>query len=614
MSYLTGEPGLLPGFKKAVISLWFRIPKASIDAAAKTYVKPEKQKEPGYFTYLVIPDPRMQAYQIDEGIPNYPPKRKPFNGVIPLITFGKPSRRYFQKISVEYTGNHYMWEWAWSSPSPTSTPRSEEEKASDLVAIHETLGPFDETERGPWGWPKPGSSPDIIPFPQERLSAQAAPPHGVGATPVEWPDVFPDPPDWVNWPGQPGTLGAVGSVGYWSTFASPILISHFTPKYEWVNHNESGDVEVTEPSYIGILCKDGGASLDIKLQTLEHAEVKARGWIARVLSPDMDFYQGNLDEVPTREYVHHVIFEDTMATITGPDDDAPGPKCGFEHEYFSGGGASVSPDHWHHLLLSFDISLKCETGPCTRGNEDTGPYNVPSAAKMWIAFDDQNQEKGGLSPFWANSGEDAAKNDVLSSTGDEFKKNHQFTPEERTTSVVDYPMVNKVTHIARDEGCVRLDEAGGEETMPPSSKFTAGNLPDGPIGIPSHTKYVDNIYHCEMAELQVFLDVTLDTKEEQNRRAFIDKDGKPVPPNQKEKKDAKGNVIKPAGSIERLGKKPEILLHRSSNWEKGKNTGVKIDEGTGKEKPTGDFQATGLVLRYKPDPSLGGPQKPAGEK
>jgi len=57
-----------------------------------------------------------------------------------------------------------------------------------------------------------------------------------------------------------------------------------------------------------------------------------------------------------------------------------------------------------------------------------------------------------------------------------------------------------------------------------------------------------------------------------------------------------------------LGKKPEILLHRSSNWKKGSNTGTLGLEFAGDgqiiERPAGQFVPTAKIEQYKPDPKL----------
>ena len=82
-----------------------------------------------------------------------------------------------------------------------------------------------------------------------------------------------------------------------------------------------------------------------------------------------------------------------------------------------------------------------------------------------------------------------------------------------------------------------------------------------------------------MAELQIFTGMTLDTSVERNRRAFVDISGVPV---------------KPEDTETQLGRRPDILLHKTDNWKAGKNTGllgVIRHEGEADEViPSGQFR------------------------
>ena len=64
MSYLQ-IPNGIPNFSKAVISFWFRVPKASAIAASKN--------------------------KVDSGLENF----EMLQGVLPLLTFGKPQQSKF---------------------------------------------------------------------------------------------------------------------------------------------------------------------------------------------------------------------------------------------------------------------------------------------------------------------------------------------------------------------------------------------------------------------------------------------------------------------------------------------------------------------------------------
>jgi hypothetical protein len=53
-----------------------------------------------------------------------------------------------------------------------------------------------------------------------------------------------------------------------------------------------------------------------------------------------------------------------------------------------------------------------------------------------------------------------------------------------------------------------------------------------------------------------------------------------------------------------MGRKPDILLHRSGNWKQGRNTGTLGVDASGKPIPSGQFGHFGTILKYKPDPSI----------
>ena len=128
---------------------------------------------------------------------------------------------------------------------------------------------------------------------------------------------------------------------------------------------------------------------------------------------------------------------------------------------------------------------------------------------------------------------------------------------------------------------------------------TDSNTGPAAVGIPASVEHESHILRVEMAEFQLFTAVTLDTAIVKNRRAFIGGDGKPVAPTKKI------TATDPtSGSIELLGKRPEILLHTSANWKNGKNTGSIGLSDDGDAIPAGQFEPTGGIASYKPDPIL----------
>ena len=112
-----------------------------------------------------------------------------------------------------------------------------------------------------------------------------------------------------------------------------------------------------------------------------------------------------------------------------------------------------------------------------------------------------------------------------------------------------------------------------------------------PIGIPSSGEFVDHVYHVEMAEFQMWTGVTLDTSAERSRRAFIELLST----------EETGPVMRPAPPSKAeslLGKKPDVLLHGSTDWILGANSGSASKK----------FTSTGKIKPYVPDPNLGGKQ------
>ena len=123
-------------------------------------------------------------------------------------------------------------------------------------------------------------------------------------------------------------------------------------------------------------------------------------------------------------------------------------------------------------------------------------------------------------------------------------------------------------------------------------------LMNHPIGIPAGaalgTEYNTGV---EMAELQIWIGQTGDTSDQNFRRLFVDKNGKPV---------GTGTAKKQLGE-------PDIMLHGSSNWKNGRNTGksgyTEEDAGDGTKRkvpnPAGQFDHIAAIKTFLPDPKLG---------
>jgi hypothetical protein len=271
------------------------------------------------------------------------------------------------------------------------------------------------------------------------------------------------------------------------------------------------------------------------------------------------------------------------------------------------GGQRIMPDQWHHLLLSFDLTNECvtsgghteetyHTDPITHltiidsmsGEEvtsDTAGSRTSGACKMWVAFDDVNLIGRNLSCYWPNGYGDS--NAILPVTG-------YFTACDNTHDV-----------SSRDYDINGTDSTNISVTPTPSYTFKPAAGDSKPIGLPGSAKFVNSILKVEMAEFQMWIGQTLDTGVEKNRRAFIDykrdANGDPIP-------DKNGKLtlvpVPPAKAANLLGRIPDVELHKSGNWIKGNNTGTTGAGPDGKPISAGQFTPTGVIKKYKPDPSI----------
>jgi hypothetical protein len=85
----------------------------------------------------------------------------------------------------------------------------------------------------------------------------------------------------------------------------------------------------------------------------------------------------------------------------------------------------------------------------------------------------------------------------------------------------------------------------------------------------------------------MFIDSTLDTSVTGNRRIFITDKGKPA---------------SMGLAADFFGKEPEVKLHGSTNWKKGRNTGSLAND------PPDPGVFVGDIKTYRPNPNLNGKQ------
>jgi hypothetical protein len=253
------------------------------------------------------------------------------------------------------------------------------------------------------------------------------------------------------------------------------------------------------------------------------------------------------------------------------------------------GVPDLAADTWHHLLISWDV-----TGSISCGGDSTV---INSNFKMYLALDGKNYSKGDLPANWIGD----AGGTVDMPPGSAGTEPNTILTTDSALNDLPWP------------GEPEIDEPDYYHNGWPPGSFagTIGSLSATKLYVPGSPHYTDDsrdinsIYQVEMAELQIFLDRTLDTSIEKNRQAFIDYErdsaGKPVA-------DKDGNLtlkpVAPAKAEDLLKKRPEVLLHGTDNWKVGKNTGSLGINAKDEIIAAGQFKPTGKIEKYEPDPSI----------
>jgi hypothetical protein len=174
---------------------------------------------------------------------------------------------------------------------------------------------------------------------------------------------------------------------------------------------------------------------------------------------------------------------------------------------YAGGELSVldvTADAWHHILISFDLSM---AAVMTYSTATRGPPPIvmaPGGPTFMWAFDDMDKTDYSLFPSCAQ-------------VYNTLPPGSTFTPPPALP-------LNKIT----TNNLISI--AGGSHAFIGTWSPVPIKTSDNPVGIPATAKFVDNIYKVEMAEFQMFTGVTLDTGIEANRRMFISAKGFPVDP------------------------------------------------------------------------------------
>lgn len=346
----------------------------------------------------------------------------------------------------------------------------------------------------------------------------------------------------------------------------------------------------------------------------------------------------------------------------------PGYWDGYEYEYedISQGVMSAAPEMfiiggppglfegaiprlrdgaWHHVLFSFDISSPVAvTWP---GLQEGGMRPKPSiagACKAWLAVDGTNYKgvaiqhrfamhDGFQLPLLPGMGTDAvgfgpvssATRDMMGLGNDnsilpanawiiglrgapkdgllQFSSSAGLWEAESTGFIQkgDYNFFAWTGSIWTLEGEGGKDVWAGSlepprpSTPDPKKAFSVPTyVCDGfslpvngwPLGVPVADRHLKHNTGIEMAELQIWANKSIDTASAISW--FIDK-GKPAP-------------LKVAR--EKLGR-PDVLLHGSTNWKTGRNTGNKGMTDDGHIIPEGQFNPVAGIERFLPNPHLG---------
>jgi hypothetical protein len=317
-----------------------------------------------------------------------------------------------------------------------------------------------------------------------------------------------------------------------------------------------------QPSCIGVRVGSDASPweppvLEIHIQTNNHAVGKglsriASGWSGNYVGKDPD---------TGKPIYSNVVFE--MEDVSNSITDWP-EYLGNSDSHVTSSGAGhpeVALDQWHHLLISWELLQHS---------------NLAGACKMWCSIDDKNKDGENLPAM--NDTNVMGPNDHMAWTcfnwqgDDEASVKIDFKDDAVPIDPWQIPAPPTAERASND--------TGGKETIQP-------------------------IAMVELAELQVFTDVTLNTAIVDNRRAFIDylrdAEGNPV-------LDADGKQtlqpVNPAKAELLLGRKPKILLHGAGNWQNGVNTGALGIDSEGNAIAQGQFVPSGNIAQYKPDPSL----------
>ena len=332
---------------------------------------------------------------------------------------------------------------------------------------------------------------------------------------------------------------------------------------------------LTSPSVIGVFCGKKKPELCFRFETGEYPDV-LEGYTLSPTSVSGDFYTYELinwyvDPSPggnpswaaappvgitpsLEEMAGKGFYTGTLDKTNYTYEDVSRITSNITAAYSNGTNLDdsapcmpVTADAWHHVLISVDLS-----DPCI-----VSGGGVISAPRVWAALDDVNYTGEALSAF---------------STGG----NRVLSPQAFSS----------------------LGHHDPAQTYSSSAGAKAVGLA---IGVPATSRYTKVIRKVQMAELQIFTGVSLDTGVAKNRRAFINSKGQPVDEAYSIAKfrgvyGPESPNVGPSSPVRLLGKRPDISLTRAAgNWMGGINLGTVKTE----------LKPIGKILPVSPDPVLG---------
>ena len=331
------------------------------------------------------------------------------------------------------------------------------------------------------------------------------------------------------------------------------------------------------PSYIGIDCSGSDPVISVNLQTTARAVRTGR------------YFNESGGVTSTDIYAVSAVYGDPSLGSTPPpafmreqnwssigNDVTDYVLSGRPETFIGRSTVPVAPDAWHHLLLSFRLS-----GTVGNGYSD---------CRMWMALDDVNCTGGQLPAVTSGR---SGSNTIFTSEG--------LAVDEPAPPPPTYPSGWYAAGQIGDPPVnlyVWIDTVVTGEFTPITYRLHVPHLKGGPLSIPAPDSAVKKI---QMAELQIFTGVTLDTSDTAKRRAFINSKGQPVDEAYAVAKfrgiyGPESPIVTPAAPYRLFGKMPDISLTRACGvWIGGSNLGTAEMH----------FKTIGKIHPVYPDPVLG---------